>query len=460
MVDSTKQTTKEKLESIKNGKLTAEQHIHEVLDKINRHNKQLNAILYVDGDALQQARIIDRKRKAGQPLGRLAGLTIAVKSCISVKGQPITAASRVLENYLGTFDADVIAKIKAEDGIIVGMANMDEFASGSSGEHSAFGPTQNPAAPGKITGGSSSGSAASVAAGFADLALGTDTGGSIRNPASHCGVVGIKPSYGRVSRYGLLDLSMSLDQIGALSPDAYGAALMHSVIDGASARDGTTEQKPVGNYLDPPRHRLRIGISKEFEELCSDQRIWDAVMKRVKEFCKLTHSTTVPITLRNTKLAVASYYPLCYTEFYSGTRKYDGRKYGKKIEDAAGAEVLRRIAGGRIISEAEHAGQYYRKALAVKNAIKKDFAEAFTKCDIIISPVTHKLPYAIGEKVDPKDEYAYDAYTIPANFAGICGASTPCTVIDGVPVGLQVMAPAFHEERLFSTLFELEKLYK
>lgn len=452
--------TKATLEAIKSGKLSAEEHVHGVLDAINKRNKQINAILFLAGDALDQARTIDRKRKAGQPLGKLAGLTVAVKSCISVQGLPITAGSRVLEDYIGTFDAEVVAKIKAEDGIVIGMANMDEFACGASGEHSAFGPTDNPAAPGHISGGSSSGSAASTAAGFCDLAIGSDTGGSIRNPASHCGIVGIKPSYGRVSRYGLLDLSMSLDQIGALSRDVYGAALLHSVIDGHSTRDAVTVDKPVGKYTDPPRNRLRVGIAHEFEELCTDKRIHEAIMRRAKEFCDKTHSTIVPISLKNVKLAVQTYYPIVYTEFYSATRKYDGRKYGKKFEDAAGEEALRRVLGGRIISRAEFDGQYYRKALAVKNAIAKDLAEAFTHCDIIISPITPRLPHKIGEKISAEDEYGYDAYTIPSNLAGNCAASVPCTRIDGIPVGIQVMAPAFHEERLFATLFELEKLAK
>ena len=452
--------TKATLDAIKSGKLSVEEHVHGVLDAINKRNKQINAILFLAGDALDQARTIDRKRKAGQPLGKLAGLTIAVKSCISVQGLPITAGSRVLEDYIGTFDAEVVAKIKAEDGIIIGMANMDEFACGASGERSAFGPTDNPAAPGHISGGSSSGSAASVAAGFCDLALGSDTGGSIRNPASHCGIVGVKPSYGRVSRYGLLDMSMSLEQIGALSRDVYGAALLHSVIDGHSERDAVTINKPVGKYLDPPRTRLRVGVVKEFEELCADKRIFEAVMCRAKEFCDKTHSTMVPITLKNVKLAVQTYYPIVYTEFYSATRKYDGRKYGKKFEDAAGEEALRRVLGGRIISRAEFDGQYYRKALAVKNAIAKDFAEAFTHCDIIICPITPRLPHKLGETISLEDEYGYDAFTTPANLAGICGASVPCTKIDSIPVGIQVLAPAFHEERLFAALFEFEKLVK
>ncbi len=452
--------TKDALADFASGKVTAEERVHAFLDSFRKENPHVNAILFLSGDALDHARILDRKKKAGEKLGPLAGLVIAVKSCISVEGLPITAASRVLEHYTGTFDADVIARVRAADGIIIGMTNMDEFACGISGEHSAFGPTQNPAAPGRVPGGSSSGSAASVAAGFCDIALGTDTGGSIRNPASHCNLVGIKPSYGRVSRHGLLDLSMSLDQVGALSPDVYGAALMHSVIDGHSENDPSTIDAPVGSYLDPPQARLRIGIAKEFEALCTDKRIYDAIMLRVKEFCDKTHSTIVPITLSHVKLAVQTYYPIVYTEFYSATRKYDGRKFGLKFEDAAGEEALRRVLGGRLISRAEFDGQYYRKALAVKQAIAADFNRAFKDCDVIISPITPSLPHRIGDAVSAADEYAADAYTIPANLAGICAGSVPCTRIDGIPIGLQIMAPAFHEERLFSALGQFEKFVK
>jgi aspartyl-tRNA(Asn)/glutamyl-tRNA(Gln) amidotransferase subunit A len=443
------------------GTVTMEQRVQDLLGNIEKTNGTLNALLYVAvGDALDQARKLDQKKKSGAPLGALAGLTIAVKSCINVQGLPVTAASKVLEHYTGSYDADVIARIKSADGIIIGMTNMDEFACGASGEHSAFGVTNNPAAPGRIAGGSSSGSAASVAAGYCDLALGTDTGGSIRNPASHCGVVGIKPSYGRVSRHGLLDLSMSLDQIGALANDVDGAALLHTVLDGKSANDPSTIDASIGNYRDPPRHRLRVGIVKEFETICTDKRIWDAMLAHVKAFCEKTHSTVHVVSLPNVKLAVAAYYPLVYTEFFSATRRYDGRKYGKRFEDAAGEEALRRVLGGKLISRAEFDGQYYRKALGVKHAIAADFASAFEQCDVIVAPVTPVLPHMIGDEVSAEVEYGYDAFTIPANFAGICAGVVPCTKIDEVPVGVQVMAPAFMEERMFSALKEFEKLRK
>ncbi|MBU1201145.1 MAG: Asp-tRNA(Asn)/Glu-tRNA(Gln) amidotransferase subunit GatA [Nanoarchaeota archaeon] len=448
---------KEKQLLIRERKLLAVDNIKSFLEKIKKEDKSINSFIYVaEKEALEQAKIVDKKIRENKKVGRLAGLAVAVKSCINVKGMPITCASRTLKKYVGTYDADVIKKIKEEDGIIIGMTNMDEFACGSSGETSAYGLIQNPVAKGRIPGGSSSGSTAAVAAGFCDIALGTDTGGSIRNPASHCGVVGIKPSYGRVSRYGLVDLSMSLDQIGPLCKDVYGAALMLEVIAGKSDKDSTTYEEKTDSYSSFKNIKnLKVGLSKDFESLCVDKRIYELIMKKVAELIKKTNSNILNVDLKHVKLAVQTYYPLVYVEFFSGTRKFDGRRYGEKIENSCGEEVLRRILGGREISRAEYGGQYYRKSLAAKKEIAKDLEEAFKKVDVIITPVTPKLPHKIGEKVSFKDMYAYDAFTIPANLAGICAGVIPAGTIDGVPVGLQVMAPAFKEKLLFEVLNSL-----
>ena len=445
---------KKKLARIKKQDLTAEDNIKTFLDRINKRDKEINSFIYVaEKEALKQAKELDKKIKNGKKVGKLAGLAIAVKSCINVKGMPITCASKTLENYKGTFDADVVKKIRAEDGIIIGMTNMDEFASGIGGESSAYGPTKNPRAPKRVPGGSSSGSAAAVAAGFCDIALGTDTGGSVRNPSSHCGVYGIKPSYGRVSRYGLVDLSMSLDQIGPICKDLYGCALMLEVIADRSENDPTTYEEKVEKYTSFDKaEKLKIGMSEDFDKLCVDKRIYDLVREKTAIFSQETSSYIEDVKLKHVKLAVQTYYPLVYVEFFSGTRKLDGRKYGKKIEDTAGEEVLRRILGGKEISKAEHGGQYYRKALAAKKHIAKDFEQAFKKADIIITPVTPKLPHKLGEKLNAKAAYAFDAYTIPANLAGICAAVIPIGEIEGIPVGLQVMAPAFKEKLLLSVL--------
>ncbi|MBI2145080.1 Asp-tRNA(Asn)/Glu-tRNA(Gln) amidotransferase subunit GatA [Candidatus Woesearchaeota archaeon] len=340
-------STGQKLLRIRKGELTAAQNIKGLLNAIKSNDGKINAMLHINENAIAEAEAVDRKIKAGKA-GRLAGLGIAIKSNISVIGMPVNCASRTLEDYRGTFDADVIAAIKKEDGVIIGMTNMDEFACGGSGESSAYGATDNPAAPGRIPGGSSSGSAAAVAAGMCDLALGSDTGGSIRNPASHCGVVGVKPSYGRVSRYGLVDLSMSLDQIGPFSTDVYGAALLAEVIAGKSENDGTTTGEKVPQYSKQLKldKKLKIGMAWEFEEMCSDKKIYSLIEQAAQKLGDSTKGSVTDIKLPNVDLAIQAYYPLVYVEFFSGTRKFDGRKYGKKIEESCGEEVLRRILGG------------------------------------------------------------------------------------------------------------------
>ncbi len=452
-------STAAKILQIKGKKLSAADNIRGFLKAIELGNKRINALLHINENAAAEAEAVDRRIKAGKA-GKLAGLAIAVKSNISVTGMPITCASKALENYNGTFDADVVAAIKKEDGVIIGMANMDEFACGSSGENSAFGATDNPAASGRIPGGTSSGSAAAVAAGFCDLALGSDTGGSIRNPASHCGVVGVKPSYGRVSRYGLIDMAMSFDQIGPLSHDVYGAALLMETIAGRSDNDGTTLNNKVPGYssLLSKTKKPKIGMVWEFEEMCTDRRIYKMIEEKAGEFAKDTNGKVSDIKLPNVDLAIQAYYPLVYVEFFSGTRKFDGRKYGRKIEEACGEEVLRRILGGREISKAEYQGTYYRKALKARKLISEGFEKAFKDVDVIISPTTPMLPHKLGTKItDPRAMYAYDAYTIPANLAGICAGVIPAGKISDAPVGLQVMAPAFKEELLLQVMAEIEK---
>ena len=449
---------KEKLAQIKKGDLSAVENVQEFLDKIKED--KFNVFLHVNENAIKEAEEVDKKIKAGVS-GKLAGLGIAIKANINVKDLPISCASKTLENYKGTFDADVIEKIKKEDGIIIGIVNCDEFASGSSGETSAFGPTENPRVPGKIAGGSSSGSAASVAADYCDIALGSDTGGSIRIPASHCGVVGIKPSYGRVSRYGLIDLSMSLDQIGPLSRDVFGSALMMEIISGKSSYDGTTFEKEIDHYSKfNETKKLKIGISKKFFELCNDGKIVDMIKEQIEKLRKELDGVMVDIDLKYIDLAIQTYYPIVYVEFYSGTRKFDGRRFGEKIEDSCGEEVLRRILGGEEISKSEFEGTYYRKALNVKTLIKKDFDKAFEECDVILSPVSPKLPHNIGDKLDPKSMYAYDAFTIPANLAGICAGVVPVGEIEGCPVGMQVMANSFEEKLMFDVLHSIEQMNK
>ena len=375
---------------------------------VSKHSdKKINSFLYLNPNALEEAKKLDAKSKKG----RLYGFVFGVKSNINVRGMPISCASKTLEDYKGTFDAAVIEKIKAEDGLIIGITNCDEFACGSSGETSAFGATENPNAPGKITGGSSSGSAASVAAGFCDVSLGSDTGGSIRNPASHCGIVGVKPSYGLVSRYGLIDLSMSLDQIGTFARNVSDAALVLDVIRGKDERDtksvdsSAVKLEKVGNtkngaFLDASKTKgfqgLKVGVLKVNGV---DKEIQSLVDKKVEEIKKKFGWSVKEVEIKHVDLAVQTYYPLCYTEFFSATRRFDGRRYGKKIEDSCGEEVLRRILGGSEITKAEFGGRYYNKALEVKEIIKEEFEKVFKDVDCVILPTCPGLPWEIWKKM-------------------------------------------------------------
>ncbi len=448
-------TTIQTRDAIASGKFSAITHISNYIETIELRNKEINAVLHLNPNALVDAKRIDEKVSRNEKVGKLAGLGIIVKSNICVKGMIANCASKTLANYVAPYDADVIAKIRAEDGIIIGMANQDEFACGSSGETSAFGATNNPAALGFVCGGSSSGSAASVAAGFCDIALGSDTGGSIRNPASHCGIVGIKPSYGRVSRFGLIDLSMSLDQIGSLARDVEGCALMLEVISGYSQNDPTTIETPVDIYTKSAEidvKKLRVALSPDFERLCVDKRIYTLIVG------KITNLKPKNVSLKHVDLAIQTYYPLVYVEFYSGTRKFDGRRYGKKIEESCGDEVLRRIMGGQEISKAEHAGKYYRTALSVKEEIAEEINRAFDSVDVIILPTTPILPHKIGSKISVEAMYAYDAFTIPANLAGCCAGVVPIGKIDGVPVGLQAYCRSGNEAMLFAFLKYIESM--
>jgi len=415
------------------------------LDQIKKNNKKINAILEVNKD-------LKNSKK-----GVLSGKAIAVKANINVKGLKASCASKVLEDYTSTYDATVIEKIKNEGGVIIGIANCDEFASGSSGETSAFGACKNPVAKGLVPGGSSSGSAASVAAGFCDMALGSDTGGSIRNPASHCGVVGVKPTYGTVSRYGLIDLSMSLDQIGPFAKNVMDAALLLSVIQGKDERDSISIKSPGINLKkvkEIPKN-ITVGV---LDIKISDKRIKKLVDDKIKQAADKYGWKIKKIDVKNIDLAVETYYPLVYVEFFSGTRRFDGRRYGKKIEEAAGPEVLRRVLGGSEITKAEYAGRYYHQALKAKKIIEDEFAKAFKSVDCIMLPTVARLPHKIGEKISVEDMYGYDALTIPANLAGNCALSLPIGKIDNVPVGMQVMCDKFEDEKMFQIARSIEKL--
>lgn len=404
--------------------------------------------------------------------GMLKGKVIAVKSNINVKGLNASCASKVLENYTAPYDATVIEKVKSEGGVIIGMTNCDEFACGGSGETSAFGPTKNPVVLDLIPGGSSSGSAAAVAAGFCDMALGSDTGGSIRNPASHCGVVGVKPTYSSVSRYGLIDLSMSLDQIGPIAKNVSDAALLLSVIQGKDKRDSISQESEKINLkkVEETPKNITIGV---LDFPIKDKRIQKLVDDKVKDASEKYGWKVKKIKLNYIDLAIETYYLLVYVEFFSATRRMDGRRYGKRIEEAAGPEVMRRILGGSEISQAEYHGRYYHLALKAKKLIADEIAKAFKGTqgrtpknqkistegiDCIISPTSPRLPHKIGEKISVEEMYGYDALTIPANLAGNCAVSIPAGKIEGVPVGMQIMCDRFEDEKMLRVARGFEKL--
>ena len=360
-----------------------------------------------------------------------------------------SCASKVLEDYTSPYNATVINKLLAEDAILIGMLNMDEFACGASGKTSAFGPTKNPRNPKLIPGGSSSGPAAAIAAELCDFTLGSDTGGSIRNPASHCGIVGLKPTYGAVSRYGLIDMTMSFDCIGPLTHTTEDAKLIFNTIKGQDNFDQTTTD-----------NKQQITNNKKIIGLVNTQNFCD------KQIAKLIETKTKQIAEKNNwkikkinlplDIAIQTYYIIVYTEFFSTTRKFDGRRFGKKIEETAGPEVIRRILSGSEITKAEHEGKYYREALRARNFIKQQFKKIFQEVDAIILPTSPQLPHKIGEQISLKQMYNYDITTVLPSIAGLPAISIPIGKIDNKDVGLQIIAPHFQEELIFKIAKQFE----
>jgi len=439
----------QKVNEIKKGQLKAVNNIKKFIDKIKKENDTLNIVLHINENAVSQAKEIDSRIKSKKKVGKLAGLGFLVKSNINVEGMIVNCASKTLANYVAGYNATVIDKLLREDAIVLGMANMDEFASGSTGENSAYGICKNPAALNRVPGGSSSGSAAGVAAGFCDFSLGSDTGGSIRNPASNCGVVGYKPSYGNVSRYGLIDLSMSLDQIGPLANSSEDCEIIYEIIKGKDKHDPTSRELN-SDKLDLAK--VKIGILG----IRADKEILELVGEKVTAICEVNNWNKGKVELDYTDLGIQTYYPIVYTEFFSGTRKFDGRKFGLKIEESCGEEVLRRILGGQEITKAEYAGRYYRKALAAKKIIEKEFEKAFKKYDFIVLPTVPKLPHKVGKRLSLEEEYNYDVCTVLANLAEIPGISVPIGNIKGIPVGLQILAARGNDNNLLSLAKKFE----
>ena len=433
---------KSKVKQIKSGKLTALNNLMSYSKKIaTPKTKDLNIFLSLNEDAIDQAKKIDKRIKKGEKVGKLAGICFALKSNISYRGVETNCGSKVLEGYISPYNATVVNKLLTEDAILIGMTNMDEFACGGSGETSSFGPTKNPTNPELIPGGSSSGPAAAVSADLCDFTLASDTGGSIRNPASHCGIVGLKPTYGKVSRYGLIDMTMSFDCIGPLTKNVEDAKLILDIIKGQDHFDTTTTEENLKG-----KQKGTIGLVNV--EKFTIKEIKNLIEKKTKDLAKKINFKIKEIKLP-LEIGLETYYILVYTEFFSGTRKFDGRRFGKSIDKYGGTEVQRRIIGGSEITKAEFEGKYYREALKARNYIKKQFDEIFKKCDIIILPTVPKLPHKIGEAITPKEMYAYDVFTVLANIAGLPAISIPAGKIDNKHLGIQIMAPKFNDDLLF-----------
>ncbi len=464
-------------EAVRIGRCSAGEVLETYLQRIEASQDTLKAFISRDADrARSRAKIIDQARARVEQLGPLAGVPIALKDNLCTSFGRTTCGSRMLEPFRSLYDAHVVERLESAGAIIVGKTNLDEFAMGSSTENSAYFATPNPWNHERVPGGSSGGSAAAVAAGLVPAALGSDTGGSIRQPASFCGVVGLKPTYGRVSRYGLVAFGSSLEQIGPITRDVHDAALLLGLIAGHDRRDSTSIDRPVPNYadsLDQPLSGVRIGVSENYFDKGLDDGVREAVQAAI-EIMVRNGARTVPIDLPHMKYAVACYYIVVSAEASSNLARFDGVHFGHRTAnpkdiidlyastrgEGFGQEVKRRIMLGTFALSSGYYDAYYLKALKVRRLIQRDFDQAFERVDVIASPVAPTTAFRLGEKsLDPLAMYLGDLYTISANLAGICAISIPAGFDrEGLPIGLQLMAPAFGEEKLLAVAHQYQRL--
>ena len=410
---------------------------------------------------LAEAEAVDRRRASGAVLGPLAGLPIAIKDNICVAGMPATCSSRILAGFKPPYDASVIIRVREADGVLFGKTNMDEFAMGSSTENSCAGPTRNPWDRARVPGGSSGGSAVAVAAGLAPLAIGSDTGGSIRLPAAFCGITGLKPTYGAVSRFGLIAFASSLDQIGPLARDARDAALLLSVLAGHDPRDSTSVPRDYPDYgmeIGGKIDGVRIGLPREYFGAGLSEEVRAAVLSGA-EVLRDLGAEIKELSLPTTEYALAAYYLIALAEASSNLARYDGVRYGLRVEgedtismftatraEGFGPEVKRRIMIGTYALSAGYYDAYYKRAQQVRTLIGRDFARVFAECDALLTPTAPSVAFRIGERShDPLEMYLTDVCTVTANLAGIPGLSVPCGFAGGLPVGMQFLGPAFSE---------------
>ena len=468
---------------LRQGEVSAVELTRTALDRIAASDQTLNAFVTVDEEgALAQAQGVDARRLRGDELGPLAGIPLAIKDIICVRGQRTTCGSRILAEYVPPYDATAIVRLRQAGAVLVGKTNCDEFAMGSSNENSHFGPTRNPVDPERVPGGSSGGSAAAVAARQVPAALGSDTGGSVRQPAGYCGVVGLKPTYGRVSRYGLVAYASSLDQIGPLARDVGDAALVLGNLAGHDPRDSTSVNAPVPDYLGKLEEGvggLKIGLAREHFGVGLDPEIRAAVEAAAADLAG-AGAQIVDISLPvagNPEYCIGTYYIIAMGEASANLARYDGIKYGYRASgdgvdprdllelycrsrsDGFGTEVKRRIVLGTYVLSAGYYDAYYLKAQKVRSLMRRDFEQAFGACDLILSPVAPTTAFRIGEQIDdPLQMYLNDIYTVSVNLAGIPGISVPvASSSQGLPIGAQLLAPPFGEEPLLRAARALEQ---
>lgn len=469
-------TARETVNAVRNGDLTAEECLHATLERIQEMEQHIHAFITLRKDvALQRAREIDRKVRKGKTLGRLGGVCIALKDNLCTKNFPTTCGSRMLESFSPPYNATVVEDLLKEDVILLGKTNMDEFAMGTSTETSYFGPTRNPWQTDHVPGGSSGGSAAAVASKEAVLALGSDTGGSVRCPASFCSVVGMKPTYGLVSRYGLIAYANSLEQIGPFSRNVYDCALLLSVIahhDSADATSLPTSRQDYTGFLREDLEGLTIGVPTEFFGEGVDEQVVKPLRKNIDSLEGLGASWA-ECSLPTLKYALPAYYLIAMSEASSNLARYDGVRYGYSQEYSSedwntvfsrnrrrgfGAEVRRRIILGTYALSSGYYDMYYLKALKVRTLIKADFDKAFQDFDVLVGPTMPILPFKIGEKInDPLALYMCDLLTVPQNLVGCPAISIPCGFVEGLPVGMQITAPPLREDVLFRAAYALEQ---
>jgi len=462
-------------EGIAAGSISAVQLAEEYYARIATHNPLLNVYLSLTKEqALEQADSVDRAAAKGDALGPLAGIPVGIKDVLVMQGAPATAGSAILKSYYPPYDATAVARLKAAGAVVLGKINCDEFAMGSSNENSAYGPVRNPVDTERVPGGSSGGSAAAVAANLAVATLGSDTGGSIRQPASFCGVVGVLPTYGRVSRYGLIAFASSLDRVGPFAGNVRDAGEVLQVIAGFDDRDATSSRLPVGHYIGETEKNLKglkIGIPEEYFGEGLDPEVRAAVEGGIASL-EAAGCAIKRISLKHTKYAIPAYYLVATAEASANLARFDGVRYGHRSaqatnlssmyrlsrEEGFGPEVKRRILLGTYALSAGYYDAYYKKAQQVRRLLAEEFLTAFGEVDAIVTPTAPTAAFKLGEKTyDPLAMYLADIYTVTASLAGICGVTVPCgATSSGLPVGMQVLAAHFGEGTAFRVAAAVE----